>query len=237
MKVWQSVVNNPEEMLQKHQKGHFYTHAPIDMWEAINQHISLATSTRSKVLHVMVAEKIVTTLHDVFSKIIEYIQTLDTSNNPELREIELEYICAFANDTALHIEDMMELIETFTIGKDVCIVDVNVIITIFILIITIITILILSSISASHLLLSSVIIIAEIRDKIDEIFDPLTSLLVSLGQTCLKRLASLVLNDVQVCCYRVWIIYLIYSFIILSLSSLLSLSPSCLHSYIHCRIY
>lgn len=200
MKVWQSVVNNPEEMLQRHQKGHFYTHAPIDMWEAINQHISLATSTRSKVLHVMVAEKIVTTLHDVFSKIIEYIQTLDTSNNPELREIELEYICAFANDTALHIEDMMELIETFTIGMDVCIVDVIIIIPIIIIIIiiTTITILILNSISASHLLLSSVIIIAEIRDKIDEIFDPLTSLLVSLGQTCLKRLASLVLNDVQV---------------------------------------
>ena len=200
MKVWQSVVNNPEEMLQRHQKGHFYTHAPIDMWEAINQHISLATSTRSKVLHVMVAEKIVTTLHDVFSKIIEYIQTLDTSNNPELREIELEYICAFANDTALHIEDMMELIETFTIGKDVCIIDVIIIIpTIIIIIIsTTITITILNSISASHLLLSSVIIIAEIRDKIDEIFDPLTSLLVSLGQTCLKRLASLVLNDVQV---------------------------------------
>jgi len=132
MKVWQSVVNNPEEMLQRHQKGHFYTHAPIDMWEAINQHISLATSTRSKVLHVMVAEKIVTTLHDVFSKIIEYIQTLDTSNNPELREIELEYICAFANDTALHIEDMMELIETFTIGKDVFIVNVIIIILIII---------------------------------------------------------------------------------------------------------
>jgi len=80
----------------------------------------------------MVAEKIVTTLHDVFSKIIEYIQTLDTSNNPELREIELEYICAFANDTALHIEDMMELIETFTIGKDVCIVDFNIILLIII---------------------------------------------------------------------------------------------------------
>ena len=104
-------------MLQKHQKGHFYTNSPIDMWEAINQHISLATSSRSKVLHVMVAEKIVTTLHDVFSKIIEYIITLDTTNNPELKEIELEYICAFANDTALHIEDMMELIEAFTIGK------------------------------------------------------------------------------------------------------------------------
>jgi hypothetical protein len=85
MKVWDSVVNNPEEMIQKHSNGSFYTHAPIDMWEAINQHMSLATSTKSPVLHVMIAEKVVVSLQDVFNTIITYVQTLDTSNKPELR--------------------------------------------------------------------------------------------------------------------------------------------------------
>ena len=69
------------------------------------------------------------------------------------REIELEYISALANDTALHIEEVIELIDTFTI--------------------------------------------AEIRERIDDIFDPLTTLLVQCGQTCLKRLAGLVMSDVQ----------------------------------------
>ena len=140
-------------MLQKHQNGSFYTNAPVDMWEAINQHMSLATSTKSPVLHVMIAEKVVLSLRDVFNVIITYINTLDTSNRPELREIELEYISALANDTALHIEEVIELIDTFTIS--------------------------------------------EIRDKIDDIFDPLTTQLVQCGQACLKRLAGLVMSDVQ----------------------------------------
>lgn len=123
------------------------------MWEAINQHMSLATSTKSPVLHVMIAEKVVVSLQDVFNTIITYVQTLDTTDKPELREIELEYISALANDTALHIEEVIELIDTFTIN--------------------------------------------EIREKIDDIFDPLTTLLVQCGQACLKRLAGLVMSDVQ----------------------------------------
>jgi uncharacterized small protein (DUF1192 family) len=58
-----------------------------------------------------------------------------------------------ANDTAFHIEELMELIENFTI--------------------------------------------AEIREKIDEIFTPLITNLVKCGETCLKRLVNLVMSDVQ----------------------------------------
>jgi hypothetical protein len=117
MKVWESVVTNPGEMLQQHNDGSFYTHAPVDMWEAINQHMALATATKSPVLHVMIAEKVVKSLKDVFEEIITYVKVLDTSNKPELREIELEYISALANDTALHIEEVIELIDTFTIDE------------------------------------------------------------------------------------------------------------------------
>jgi hypothetical protein len=88
-------VNNPEEMIQKHSNGSFYTHAPIDMWEAINQHVSLATSTKSPVLHVMIAEKVVVSLQDLFNTIINYVQTLDTSNKPELRYAPLCFVCMF----------------------------------------------------------------------------------------------------------------------------------------------
>jgi hypothetical protein len=153
MKVWKTVENNLEEMLQRHNNGTFYTESPIQMWVAINQHISLATSTNSPILHVMIAEKVVTSLMTVFSEIITYITNLDTSQRTELKEIELEYISALANDTALHIEDVIELIENFTIP--------------------------------------------EIREKIDEIFDPLTTMLFQCGQICLKRLAGLVMSDVQ----------------------------------------
>jgi hypothetical protein len=96
MKVWESVVNNPEEMIQKHSNGSFYTHAPIDMWEAINQHVSLATSTKSPVLHVMIAEKVVVSLQDLFNTIINYVQTLDTSNKPELRYA-LPWACVYTD--------------------------------------------------------------------------------------------------------------------------------------------
>lgn len=39
--------------------------------------------------------------------------------------------------------------------------------------------------------------IAEIRERIDEIFDPLTTTLVKCGQTCLNRLTTLVMLDVH----------------------------------------
>jgi Glu-tRNA(Gln) amidotransferase subunit E-like FAD-binding protein len=93
------------------------------------------------------------------------------SSRQPCREIELEYISALANDTALHIEEVIELIDTFTIS--------------------------------------------EIRERIDDIFDPLTTQLVQCGQTCLKRLASLVMSDVQgKCCIHV----------------LVSISRQCAHS-------
>jgi Glu-tRNA(Gln) amidotransferase subunit E-like FAD-binding protein len=76
-----------------------------------------------------------------------------TNSHSHHREIELEYLSALANDTALHIEEVIELIDTFTIS--------------------------------------------EIRERIDDIFDPLTTLLVQCGQACLKRLAGLVMSDVQ----------------------------------------
>ncbi len=64
----------PEEMLQQHNNGTFYTHAPIDMWEAINQHLSLAIQTKQSILHVMMAEKVVRSLLTIFDEIIAYIQ-------------------------------------------------------------------------------------------------------------------------------------------------------------------
>jgi siroheme synthase (precorrin-2 oxidase/ferrochelatase) len=153
IRAWENVINNPEEMLHQNNDGSFYTHSPVDMWEAINQHISLATSTNSPILHVMIADKVVSTLNSVFDIIVNYVHTLDTSTKPAIKEIELEFISALANDTALHIEEVMELIENFTI--------------------------------------------AEIREKIDEIFTPLITNLVKCGETCFKRLANLVMSDVQ----------------------------------------
>jgi len=155
-KVWDSVLRSPEEMLQRHQNGTFYTHAPTDMWEAINQHIQLAMSTQSPILHVMIADKVVSSLTPLIDQISEYVavtMTQDTTDRAELKEIELEFVSALANDTATHIEEVIQLVEAFTI--------------------------------------------AEIRERIDEIFDPLTTNLVKCGQTCLNRLTSVVMFDVH----------------------------------------
>lgn len=153
MKVWENLVRKPGEMLHRRKDGAFFTHTPVDMWEAINQHIALATATASPVLHVMIAEKVVPPLMEIFESIIHYVRTFNAASNPSLREIELEYVAALANDTALHIENVIELIDTFTLEKT--------------------------------------------KEKIDEIFDPLTNSLVNCGEACLKRLASLVMSDVQ----------------------------------------
>jgi hypothetical protein len=87
------VINNPEEMLQQNNNGSFYTHSPVDSWEAINQHISLATSTNSPILHVMIADKVAFTLNSVFDIVVNYVHTLDTATKPAIKKIELEFIC------------------------------------------------------------------------------------------------------------------------------------------------
>lgn len=54
IKVWNTLLQAPGELLQRHHDGSFFTHTPVDMWEALNQHLHLAASTQSPVLHVMV---------------------------------------------------------------------------------------------------------------------------------------------------------------------------------------
>lgn len=118
-KVWERVLRSPQDLLQQHNDGYFYTEAPIGMWEAINQHISLATSTQSPILHVMLANKVVTSLNQVISNITDFVTTFNTTSSsagnyrPELKDIELEFVSALANDTELHIRDVIELIEEF----------------------------------------------------------------------------------------------------------------------------
>lgn len=152
-KVWESVVRDPEEMLQRHQDGTFYTHAPVDMWEAIHQHVSLASTTRTAVLHAMIADTLVSSLTRVIQHIADYVAALELNPRPELKDFELEFISALANDTAMHIEEAIEVIDDFPIP--------------------------------------------EMRDKLDALFDQLTTSLVNCGQACLHRLAKLVMTDVQ----------------------------------------
>ena len=46
VQVWNALVLRPEEMIQRHNDGTFYTHAPTDAWGALSQHVSLANSTK-----------------------------------------------------------------------------------------------------------------------------------------------------------------------------------------------
>jgi hypothetical protein len=117
IKVWESLLRNPADMVQQHSDGSFFTHTPVGMWEALHQHLSLATATKSPVLHVIVANKIAAALKHIIFVICEYMKKFDTSNDPELKEIELEFLCAMANDNALHIEEIMNVVENFDMNE------------------------------------------------------------------------------------------------------------------------
>lgn len=79
---------------------------------------------------------------------------MDTKTlSPELAEFELEFLCALANDNALHIEEVISVVDNFELE--------------------------------------------EIRLKMDELFDPVTVNLVKCGQSCLRRLSTLICTDVQ----------------------------------------
>jgi hypothetical protein len=81
IKVWNLFLTNPEDAIQKHhQSGNFFTNSPIDIWEALNQHLSLATCTSSSLLHVQIADKISEALLHLAGVVTTYIEELDVKD-------------------------------------------------------------------------------------------------------------------------------------------------------------
>lgn len=109
MKVWKRLIDSPSEMLHRHMDGSFYTAAPTAMWEAFQEHLRLATRTQSPILHVMIADKISAAVQHITVVVEEYVESLNFDSDVgkdgvELKEIELEFLSALANDNALHLE-------------------------------------------------------------------------------------------------------------------------------------
>ena len=67
--VWSNVIATPLQMLQQHKDGSFYTFAPTDIWEALNQHLSLAIASETKILYALIIEVIASALASVISEI------------------------------------------------------------------------------------------------------------------------------------------------------------------------
>jgi len=153
--VWERAIKNVTDMIQQHQDSSFYTTIPTDTWELLHNHLQLAMSTNCAILHVLIADKIVYAINTQIKTVCAYVRAMDgfMDTTPGLRENELQFLCALANDTALHIEEVMMVVEKFELE--------------------------------------------EIRARIDQQFDIVTSNLVSCGELCLKRIAVLVMADLK----------------------------------------
>ena len=107
-KVWANVSSKPSEMLQRHKDGSFFTYAPTDMWEALNQHLILAKVSESQILYALIIEIISTALKNVVEDVIIFIRTEQLEESEEL-----EFLSALANDNAKHIEEVVEVVKSF----------------------------------------------------------------------------------------------------------------------------
>jgi hypothetical protein len=133
--------------------GSFYTHSPIDTWEALNQPLSLASSTKSHILHVMIVEKIINAMNSVVDWITVFVLEEILDADAAVKEVELELLCALSNDLALHFENINVLIDNFEVE--------------------------------------------EIRIEVDSQLEKVFQNLVNCGQTCLRRISSIILEDVS----------------------------------------
>ena len=144
LKIWAAVARSPAESLQQRKGGSFHTQAPVDIWRILHQHISLASLTESQLLHVLVAERVAAALNRLVIEMITALEAYDThapgdregysgsgksgaasaaaaaatdtATAESLQESETEFVCAVANDVALHIENVLELVSAFTNG-------------------------------------------------------------------------------------------------------------------------
>jgi hypothetical protein len=106
----------PADIIQRHSDGSFFTNIPTDMWTIMNQHLTLAAETQSPILHVMIADIISNSLKRIIKMITEYVQNVDF-NDIDLKEIELELLSALANDNALHIEEVISVVNNFEMDE------------------------------------------------------------------------------------------------------------------------
>lgn len=111
------LLKKPVDQIQQHRDGSFYTNAPTQIWSILHQHLELAVVTNSPILQVMVADKISIALKHIVGMITDFIKSLDTNTVQELKDNELPLLSALANDNAMHIEEIMTVVETITMGE------------------------------------------------------------------------------------------------------------------------
>lgn len=119
--VWENILKTPGEMIDQYKDSSFFTHAPIDTWEALNQHLSLATETKSPILYAMIAKKIGTALNHVYEIITNFvinygIDSISSYANI-LEGIQIEFMCAVANDVAAHIDEIVNVVDNFEMDE------------------------------------------------------------------------------------------------------------------------
>lgn len=114
-KVWDRVKENPSEMLQRHDDGTFFTHAPRDVWEILHQHINFSFTAKTPLLSSMLIEVICNSLSQHVSTISEYVVSFEISDNLTDHSNDLELLCAIANDNAKHMEEIASVVQLFPI--------------------------------------------------------------------------------------------------------------------------
>ena len=112
-KVWEKMLTTPTDFVHRHQDGTFYTETPTLIWQCLHQHLQLAIDAHSTLLHIQVADKISAALNVIVRTITAFVETMDTKSDQELQDMELEFVCALINDNALHIEEVITLVESF----------------------------------------------------------------------------------------------------------------------------
>lgn len=117
LKVWELLLKNPGEMLQRHNDGSFYTFVPLDTWEALHSHLHLAAETKSPILHVIISNKIAVALIHVITIIKEFVESSQIDDDPQFGEMKIEFLCALANDNAQHIEEVISVVENFDMDE------------------------------------------------------------------------------------------------------------------------
>ena len=118
--VWENILKTPGEMIDQYKDSSFFTHAPIDTWEALNQHLSLATETKSPILYAMIAKKIGTALNHVYEIITNFVKNygVDSKSSTNILEgIHIEFMCAVANDVAAHIDEIVNVVDNFEMDE------------------------------------------------------------------------------------------------------------------------
>ena len=174
-KVWTGIRVDPADAIARHIDGTFYTEGPTAVWGCLHQHLKLGSETNATILRVMIAEKIALALSTLFQRMGVFVTLPSSSSDAAKRRADADVEPTLSDVVATDAAVREVEVEFLCAITNDCGIHLDEVLTV------------VGGFGA----------IEGVKRHVDGAFDAVSTALMCCATTALRRLARLVLADVE----------------------------------------